>query len=83
MEGILGVIGTVLGLILWWLKHRESPEAVRQRILEETKESLDELGNAIARDDKEDIRRWYADTISRILRKTSGDNAGRGNTRLR
>ena len=74
MEGILGLIGTVLGLLLWWFKHRDSPEAIRKRIIEEAKDDLEKMDNALARGDVDDITRLYADLRRRLQLETSGDN---------
>ena len=74
MEGILGLIGTVLGLLLWWFKHRDSPEVIRKRIIEEAKDDLEKMDTAIVRGDVDDITRLYADLRRRLQLETSGDN---------
>mgnify|MGYP001613722580 CR=1 FL=1 len=72
MEGILGVIGTVLGLILWWLKHRDSPEAKRERLLVEERKRLDEDKKVAGSGSADDILRRRDD----ILRQDPDLHAG-------
>ena len=78
MEGsIIGIVGIVLALILRWLKTKDSPQETERRILEETKEKLDELANALARGDLDDAAGRFAEYYNRVLLKSPADNKGR------
>ena len=78
--GIVAIISAVLTLLVMWWKRHDSPQKTRERIINETKERLDELAKTIARGDVDDITRDFADFYNRVLRESSSIHP-RGNDR--
>ena len=72
--GILGIIGTILALILFLWKKKDSPEAMRKRILEGAKDDLERMDNALARGDPDDATAIWRRLRNDVLRETSGDS---------
>ena len=71
--GIVAVIALVLNLIYFFVKRKDSPEAVRKRILEGAKDDLESMDNALARGDPDDATTIWRRLRNNILRESAGD----------
>ena len=79
-SGILGVIGTLLALVLWWLKRRDTPEKKQDRILRALEERIAKTRKADGAGNADDIARHDAELGDDVVRETT-DFHGRGDDR--
>ena len=72
-ESILAIIAAALGLVLWYLKRRDTPEKKQERILRALEERIAKTRKVVASGDADAINRHAADLRDRIVRETGPD----------
>ncbi len=80
MKAVIALISGLVSILAWWLKHRETPQAVMKRITGAVNEDMEKVNKAIAEGEILDIAAAFARLHTRILRETAGvDNPRSGN----
>jgi hypothetical protein len=77
MSALLTIVGSLVSLLVWWVKHKETPQTRMKRIAEETEADLEKVDEAIASGDMGRVDYEFSRLRRRILLETTGhDNRG-------
>lgn len=71
MSGLFGAIAAIAAIVLYFLKHHDSPETKQHKILEKTDETLSKFEKALAEKDADRVADMWADLHRSVLLDTT------------